>query len=502
MFQRALCFLMGLILLFLPALSLAELEIFSMAGFDGEGSSHDWTTNQFFTRMQERTGISFTFQQYTSQQKWRAAKDEMFQTGALPDVLFKAALTTEELIAYTESGQLIDLLPLLPENAPNLWALLTSHPDWLEAITLPGGKIGALPAIQPTPPQNALWINKAWLDKLGLAVPTDFASLREVLTAFLTRDPNGNGKRDEIPLTFLGPWELKFFSHAYGVVANDYNIYLDDGGTVRYWPDEDSFFLLAETLRDLYADRLLDQNGFQTADALRRVTDEKAALCYGAFFAPMPLNLVTLSQAEDYVVVEPFAYEGRQVYRDLIGPVTRGTFAITSACSDPAALLRWVDILYTEEGAAEAMLGKEGESYVVDEDGYWQWKGGLESVTVTMLNELTLYDTGEMPWLFPQAFYARYAEESDRRMNAELARLKPFIKQPFPTYTLTNEQSARAVAMQNELGAYVDESFARFVLGQTPLNEETIAGFRAGLRQRGMDEMIAFWQSVADERGI
>lgn len=490
------CFLC-LTLALAPA-AMAETS-FSMAGYDGANSSHDWNTNQFFTRMQEKTGISFTFDEYADQAKWQAAKEAMFsEGGALPDVLFKAALTTEELIRYSQSGQLIDLKPLLEENAPNLWALLQTHPDWLEAITLPNGKIAALPALQEVAPQDALWINQTWLTKLGLDMPTDFESLREVLTAFRDRDPNGNGKKDEIPLAFLGPWELKLFSHAYGVVANDYNIYLDDAGQVRYWPDEDSFFSLAQTLRGLYADKLLDPNGFSTADTLRRITDEKAEVTYGAFFAPTPVSLVTYEMSRNYVIVEPFLYEGEQVYRDLYGQVTRGTFAITSACEDPAALLRWVDILYTEEGAIEAMVGKENESYIVDEDGYWDWKGGLDSLTASALNELSVYDSGDMPWLFPQAFYDRYTEENVRRVNDELHKLDAFVKKPFPTYTLTPEESETVAQWQDELGAYVDETLARFVLGQLEVDDETIAAFREGLRERGMEEMIAFWQTIAE----
>ncbi|MEG1471075.1 MAG: hypothetical protein RSD76_01410 [Clostridia bacterium] len=500
MFRRALCFLTCLLLALLPALSLAE-QSFSMAGFDGAESTHDWTTNQFFTRMQTKTGVSFTFSEYTDAQKWEQAKADMFSKNELPDVLFKAALSTDELIRYTDSAQLIDLKPLLPENAPNLWALLQENPDWLRSITLPSGKIGALPALQTVPTQNALWMNQAWLQKLGLSMPTDMASLRDVLTAFLTRDPNGNGKQDEIPLAFLGPWELKLFSHAYGVVANDYNIYLDDTSTVHFWPNEDSFFELAATMHDFFANKLLDPEGFRTADTLRRVTDEKATLRFGAFFAPTPVSLVPFKMAADYAIVEPFVYEGKQVYRDLIGPVTRGTFAITSACQDPAALLQWVDVLYTEEGAIEAMLGIEGESYIIDEDGFWQWKGGLESMNSTMLNELSLYDTGEMPWLFPHDFYNRYAEETVRRVNGELTKLIPFVKQPTPPYTLTLEQRAELLPLQDELGAYVDQSFACFVLGKTELNEETIAAFKEGLKQRGMDQMIAFWQAVSAQPG-
>lgn len=498
MFRRTLGLLLSLMLVLVPVLGTAQTT-FTMAGFDGEDSTRDWATNGFFTRMEARTGLNFAFQQYNEQAKWQAAKDAMFaEGGQLPDVLFKAALTTDELIRYTDSGKLIDLLPLLEENAPNLWALLEENPDWLKAITLPNGKVGALPAIQTLSSQNAMWINQSWLDALGMKEPTDMESLRKVLTAFRDRDPNGNGKKDEIPMLFLGPWELKFFGHAWGVAANDYNIYLDDNGQVHYWPQEDSFFAMAETLRGMFADGLLDPDGFITADALRRVTDSNAAITYGAFFAPSPVSLLPYSDgAEKYTVMGPFEYEGRQIYRDLIGSVTRGTFAITSACEDPAALLRWVDILYTEEGAVEAMVGQEDVNYYFREDGRWDWVGGAETLGVSGLSELTIYDTGDMPWLFPLAFNNRYFEDNVGRMNDELMELNALAVQPFPTYTLTNEENAYVGQLQLALGRYVDEMLARMVLGEVEINDETKAAFMDGLTERGVNEMIAFWQDIA-----
>lgn len=500
MMQRFFCLLCCALLALLPAAAVAE-GAFVMAGYDGEDSSHDWNTNAFFTRMEARTGVSFTFQQYDKLTEWQKAKDDMFTSGNLPDVLFKAALTTDELIRYTESGQLIDLKPLLEENAPNLWKLLCETPDWLEAITLPNGKIGALPTLQTCAPQNAMWINGEWLEKLKLDMPTDMESLREVLTAFRDLDPNGNGKKDEVPMLFLGPWELKFFSHAYGVVVNDYNLYLDEDGLVHYWPVEDSFFALADDLKALYADGLLDPNGFSTADTLRRVTDSDADVTYGAMFAPTPVNLLPYDTAMDYVLMEPFVYEGRQVYRDLFGQVTRGTFAITSACEDPAALLRWVDVLYTEEGAIEAMVGIEGEQYEWDEDeGTWGWIGGASSITLTTLSDLFLYDTGDMPWLFPQRFYDQYEDEGIRAVNAAMERLNELAVSPFPSTVLTTEETEYVSGLQLELGAYVDETLARLVLGEMDNTEETRAAFTAGLEERGMNEMVAFWQSVADRR--
>lgn len=497
MFRRFLCILLAVLLL--PAVCLAE-ETFTMAGFDGQNSTRDWNTNSFFTRMNQRTGLSFTYQQYNELTKWQQAKDAMFaEGGQLPDVLFKAALTSDELIRYTDSGQLIDLAPLLEAHAPNLWALLSQNPEWLKAITLPNGKIGALPMIQTVPTQNLLWINQTWLDTLKLDAPTDLSSLTEVLRAFRDQDPNGNTRQDEIPLLFLGPWDLKMFSHAYGVVINDYNLYLDDAGQVHYWPLEDSFATFLTDMRALYAEGLLDKDGFNKSDSLRKVTDEKTAIAYGAFLAPTPLYLLPLAATENYVTLEPLkAADGTQVYRDIYGQLSRGAFAITSACPDPAAMLAWVDILYTTEGAIEAMAGKEGEYYSFSADGTWNWHSDDATSYFIASGQLTLTDTGDMPMLFPKEFNSLYGDATVRRITEECDKLTPYLQMPFPYYTLTDAQRQQINPLQLELGRYVDESIARFVLGETPLNEETLSAFRTGLTERGAQEMTALWQGVAD----
>ncbi len=477
----------------------AETMRFSMAGFDGEGSSHQWETNAYFSRMETRTGIHFSFEEYTQAVQWQAAKDNMFASGPLPDVLFKAALTTPELIRYTDSGQLVDLKPLLEENAPHLWALLAANPTWLEAITLPNGAIGALPFIQPMPLQNAMWINQAWLDRLGLTLPSDAQGLAETLRAFQTGDPNQNGKQDEVPLTFLGVWDLKFLSHAFGQAVNDYNIYMGGDGAVHYWPLEDSFVALLRYLRGLYSEKLLDQNGFYTVDALRMVSDSKAEAAYGVFFGPNPLSLMGYEQAKEYVLLPPLAHEGQQVYRDLGAMVIRGTFAITSACADPAALLHWADILYTQEGAIEALAGIRGIDYVVDAQGRWQWAGGQENTDMDTLNSLSIFSTGSMPGIFPQAFYGRFADDQAHRINQECEKLQSFVVMPFANHALTVEQSEGLLPLQNELGKYVDEAFARFVLGQWNLSREDIDLFHQGLTDRHAEQMVAFWQKIADQ---
>ncbi len=471
-----------------------------MAGFDGDSSSHTWKDNAFFTRMQANTGVNFTFDEYTDYDKWQAAKKEMFSSGNLPDVLFKAELTTREQIEYSQNGMLIDLKPLLEQNAPNLWALLTANPDWMKAVTLPDGKIVALPGLSELSTQNAMWINRKWLDALHLDAPTDWDGLVKVLNAFKTGDPNGNSKADEIPLSFLGSWDLKFLFHAVGLTANDYNVYLDETGTVRLMPEEDAYLNLAGKLSDLYAQGLLDQDGFTTADSLRAVTDSDATATYGLFFGPNPMNLLPYTLAQQYELLEPLTYNGKQIYRDLNGTVMRGSFAITSACDDPAKMLQWVDTLYSQEGATEAMAGKAGEDYILNQDGTWDYANSEDNSSY-ILYDLSVYDTGTMPWLFPQDFYDRYNNDELQSVNRALENLRTYLVTPFPTdYTLTPEQEDTIAPLQAALGRYVDESLAKFVLGEWDAHsDEAIASYREGLTQNGRDALLAFWQGIADQ---
>ena len=62
--RRSLAWLLTAMLLFISTGAYAE-GTYSMAGYDGDSTNHMWETNLFFQRMEEKTGVSFTFDQYT-----------------------------------------------------------------------------------------------------------------------------------------------------------------------------------------------------------------------------------------------------------------------------------------------------------------------------------------------------------------------------------------------------------------------------------------------------
>ena len=475
-----------------------DTDPYVMAGFD-DTQYRKWSTNHFFARMEEWTGVRFEYRQYTDLTEWEKEKASMTADGDLPDVLFKAALTAEECIRLRERGVLIDLKPYLnQEDAPNLWALLQSKPDLIDAITLPDGSIAALPFINTLPKQNCIWINTAWLKSLNLQPPKNAEEMKAVLTAFSERDPNKNGRRDEIPLGFQGPFDLKFLAHAYGLIANDYNIFAQDG-KVRFMPLEENYREFVLWCRELYAGGLLDKNGF--VQQSRTVTDSNAAPRYGMIITPEITSVFRTEWAlTDYSIMLPLEYGGNRVYRDFIGPVLRGTFAVTSACEDPAKMIAWVDLLYSEEGACLANVGKENEDYVFDGDGTWRLTENAAQNS-NFYSAITLITGGATPpGILATEFEKKYGGEGNLvKALEEQEAFNAYTRMPFPYYSLTEEQAQRIYPLQNAIGFYVDEQLARWVLGEDEITDASFEAFEEHLKELGLEEFLSFWQGVLEE---
>ena len=473
--------------------SVQKAPDYIMEGYDGDLSGRNWDTNLFFSRMQERTGISFQFRQHTDREKWNERKRELSEGTDLPDILFKAELDPGEVRDLYQAGRIIDLSPYLEQYAPDLWRLLEEHPEWKKAISMPDGAIPALPAINTLQSNDAMWINSDWLRRLGMEAPKTAEELKDTLLAFLEKDPNGNYQRDEVPLTFLSMWELRFLGHAFGITDNDYYLSVTDGEvTSSLKTDRNRAFLT--WLHEMWKADLLDYGGFSSTDSMRQVTDEKKAAPYGVLLSTSPLTLLPESSLGQYMLLEPLVYDGKQVYRDLFGDTVRGCFAVTSACREPEKIVAWVNFLYTSEGSRLAFYGEEGEDYIWNEDGYWEWNDTLENVANVILPEHTLSEGGVAPGIADSKFQLKYRDENTRTNIEQLKRLKEFSVSPFPPVTLSAEDEARVAEIQRGLSSYAEKTMARFVTGDIELNDGNWETFCRTLDEKGLPEMISIWQ--------
>lgn len=493
--KRMFCLVLALMML-LSVFAAAEETVYTMAGFD-DTQYRSWESNAFFSRMQEMTGVSFTFQQYKKADEWAAAKAGFEKDGELPDVLFKAALTTSECMALYEKGVLVDLKPYLEECCPNLWAFLQEYPEVTEAITLPGGQIVALPYIKPHGTQNYIWVNETWLKNVRMEMPADKDSFQKVLEAFRDGDPNRNGKQDEIPLSFLGPFDLKFLAHAYGLVGNDYNIFVEEG-QVKFLPLEEEFLPFLKWCREMYAQGLLDNQGFYTTSYMRseQASADKETTVYGMVMGPMAFDVIRNEKAYEYAIMMPLAYEGKQVYRDFSGITLRGTFAVTSGCADVKKMLAWVDNMYTLEGYLLQNLGKENEDFFFNSDGTWQLTEATLANSFYPATGLISQGATTPGAAFPE-FDRKDADQNNAKIIDQQDAFDGYLIQPFPAYSLTEEESLEAEKRQAVLGPYVNRMMARFIRGDEELNDESYAAFVKELKEKyDVEGFLAFWQKI------
>ncbi len=149
--------------------------------------------NAVLNQMQENAGINI---------EWITMSDSLAEqvnirigTDDLPDAFQAVGFSNYDLSNYRKDGTFIDLTPYLTEEyMPNLAKILEEHPEIRSAITMNDGGIYGLPAAEQmgtagigadkdysiySVPQFSM-INKAWLDDLGLSVPTTLDELHRV----------------------------------------------------------------------------------------------------------------------------------------------------------------------------------------------------------------------------------------------------------------------------------------------------------------------------------
>ena len=80
--KRRACALLSICMLCagVPAASMAEQTqhaTLTMMGLDEDSSGRMWETNQFFVRMAEKTGVSFTFEQFSAAEDYEKAMEKL-----------------------------------------------------------------------------------------------------------------------------------------------------------------------------------------------------------------------------------------------------------------------------------------------------------------------------------------------------------------------------------------------------------------------------------------
>ncbi len=216
----------------------------------------DLNEMQWLQEIEDKAGVDIEWE--TIYTDWETVKATRFASGDIPDLVFNATIDSDYT---TYNGLFEDMTELIEKDAPNIQAMFTEQPDTKVLATL-DGKIYGIPKFQGKWPSTntVMFINKQWLDNLGLEKPTTFNELETVLKAFKEQDANGNGDmNDEIPLDYNAyGGNNAWFNSAYSLtnLLGGMGIQLTNWGVDAYFAEDGQVKNYSDGRRQINSDLL------------------------------------------------------------------------------------------------------------------------------------------------------------------------------------------------------------------------------------------------------
>ncbi len=464
-----------------------------------EGQVEDYVVNSYTKYIEENTGVKLELDIYPKDEANQKMEVLIASGSKLPDAFVGNAFfgnSNKQATVYrhAQNGYFIELDSLIDAYGVNLKAMSekVSNKEFMNMLKSPDGHIYALPGYdEQTSNEYSLraYINKAWLDKLGLAMPTTTEELRTVLEAFKTQDPNGNGIADEIGVMGGGSW------HQY---AADYimNAFTYDDGESRWFVQDGKLTVPYNTedwrdglryLNELCTAGLFDPLSFtQDGASFKSVATAGDCNTVGVAVTAGMGQLFASSMSDrksEYAPLGTLIGPKGVAYsvRYPINPAP--AMVITKDCENPEALFRVADFLMSEESSVFSRFGEKDVDWVPPPEGSVAlgdaWGAQPEILPILIWGG----SSHSSHWnnVAPHILLQKYSD--GQAWNGDLTDAEYMIALAVPgllgrepaelcTLILYNEEEADQITdIQLTLTTYVKESLARFVTGD--LNVDT-----------------------------
>ncbi|MFD0695924.1 ABC transporter substrate-binding protein [Paenibacillus sp. GCM10027628] len=322
-----------------------------------------------FQRLEEKTGIHIDWTNYPWD-SFAEKRNLAIASGDLPDAIFDAALSDYDLLKLAKDGTIIPLEDIIEKQMPNFKKVLEKAPQYKAMITAPDGHIYSFPWIEELGAgkesihsvDDFPWINVEWLNKLGLKMPKTTEELKQVLIAFKTKDPNGNGKADEIPMSFInktGGEDLAFLFGSFGQGENWDHTVVSDDGKVIFTSADTSFKEGVKFLNELYKEGLMDVEA-PTQDWNTYLAKGKENR-YGLYFTWDKGNITGMNDKYDLMPALEGPNGWKNVTRTNGMGFDRGRMVITKANKNIETTAKWIDSLYDPLQSVQNNWGTYGD---------------------------------------------------------------------------------------------------------------------------------------------
>ena len=464
----------------------------------------DFQTNDFTKYMEDLTNIKFTFE--AAARDDRAEKLNMeFNTNTYPDVIMHYAPDAAKW--GVEEGILIQMR----ETDGHIYQL------------------AGLNECYHCQYARKMWVNTHYLEEMGVEVPQTTEEFYEVCKKFVETYPDkiaiggaSSGWYVDFVAWLMGSFTLD--SGEYGKLALTPDGEIVSAATTEEWREGLRYI---KSLYDIGA--IYDGNFTQDAEQLRTIMNQEDVPVLFVPFGTISDGIDSDSNNEvyrQYQCISPLeGPDGTRItpYFKYSGLET-GSFSITDKCSNPAAVLRWVDYFFSEKGDISAQFG-------ADEGKDWVWEPNDGSVGLNgepamykisdeaqYSSEVQNHDWQDLVIRYAPAEYrlgAATDPDVDTGTSAGLEKLlydatkekqEPYGQKPengdldvLPDLKMTADESTELQTIQVEVKNYINSAKVAFITGTKSLDDDWDTYLKE-LDACGLQTMIDIYQAAYDRQ--
>ena len=445
--------------------------------------------------LEEMTGIHVEWEIVNGEDK-DTKVNLAFSSGEYPDVIM-GNIGNDIIQKYgVEQGLLIPLDEGIEQYMPNYTSrrdMAASDPNvYLVANDGKTYAIGRLAGNGERQAGNSLYMKKSWLEAVDKELPRTLDEMVEVLKAFKTQDPNGNGQADEVPFEFsinAGGNMCSLFA-LFGLPVTDLDtmIYLDNDGKVQCGANTENFRNAMEWMHLLYTEGLVDPEVLSQDEntAMAKIAEGNV----GLFSGWRKLGMAWADWADDMELWVPPT--GSMFARGAEVPAPYAV--VTNKNKDLGVTLRWFDAMMDTLMQERLFHGEEGTEWNYNDDGMMVT---IEDVkTPSVMPRLDTNGLYYCPGYMTEKLWVAGEFRIERRLAGQLydeaGIMQKYSNNFMSLAKYSEEQMERKALISTDLKTAISENIATFIANG--VSDSAWEEYTSLLDDIGIEELLQIYR--------
>lgn len=453
----------------------------------------------FWQRLQEQLNVDIDFDQ-VSEVSCAETYNLRIASGDMTDLIWEDNCSAYGVTyaypggyeAAVEDDVYMDISELLPEYAPNYWAILEHLPNVRKALTTDTGKLCSVAMIYDKPQgiRGSALVRTDFLADTGMELPVETDDWVELLRAM-----KANGVL--YPYGSLSTGDAGGFMDAFGTTGESRFKIDTQTDTVVYDGTSEELRAFIEFFIPLYEEGLVSPDFYSaTMFDFAPKTDGTNGIFGGS--ADDITNFKTnygidLTPAEN-IIVSGSGNTGKQLvdYSLCVQQTTdKKCVVLTTSCEEPEKALQLLDWFYSEAGI-------QSTNYGFAEDESYELVDGQPQLLPFMITRDENFVTYEVQYALPEGPMVYLTGKADPISDEAVVRAKEIINNidlstvrytTMPSICLTEEETEKISQIQSDIDTAAEEQIKKWMTCQDALTDESWNAFVELIQGMGIEQV-------------